>query len=115
MRKKIAGNWHKIDIWEKENCIVGYKSGGIIFVSLIDKNEIDYIPFYNFSDFMLVNDSLIIVDNTNNTYQLEDINSEIQKSYKTFPNIQNKVNVESLEVIEEVRAVDTSDNLIICA
>lgn len=115
MRKKIAGNWHKIDIWEKENSIVGYKSGGIIFVSLIDKNEIRYIPFYNFSDFLIVNDSLIIVDNTNNTYQLEDINSEIQKSYKTFPNIQNKVNVESLEVIEEVRAVDTSDNLIICA
>jgi hypothetical protein len=115
MRKKIAGNWHKIDIWRKENCIVGYKSGGIIFVSLIDKDEIRYIPFYNFSDFMLVNDLLIIADKNNNTYQLENINSEIQKSHKSFPHIPNKVNIESIEVIEDVRSVDISDNLIICA
>ncbi len=115
MRKKIAGNWHKIDIWEKENCIVGYKSGGIIFVSLIDKVEIRYIPFYNFSDFMIVDDSLIIVDNTNNTYQLENINAEMQKSHKSFPNIQNKINIKSIDILEDVRAVDTSDNLIICA
>jgi len=115
MRKKIAGNWHKIDIWEKENCIVGYKSGGIIFISLIDKNEIRYIPFYNFSDFMLVNDSLIIVDNANNTYKLEIINTEMQKSHKGLPNISNKVNMESIEIVEDIRAVDTSDNLIICA
>ena len=115
MKKKIGGSWHKIDIWEKENCIVGYKSGGIVFISLIDKSEVRYIPFYNFSDFMIVDDLLIIVDNKNNAYQLENINAEMQKSHKSFPKIQNKINIESIDVLEDVRAVDTSDDLIICA
>ena len=58
LKKKIAGNWHKIDIWEKENCIVAYKSGGIILQSLTEKTDQRYIPFYNFVNFSIINNTL---------------------------------------------------------
>ena len=115
MIKKIAGNWHKIDIWEKEKCIVGYKSGGIIFVSLDNGDEIRYLPFYNFQDFTFINNLLVISDKLNNVFEFRSIHSGIDLKDIKFPKKKVNFNYNGFNIIEEIRATELTENFLVCA
>lgn len=67
--KKIGGNWHNIKIWN--DWIIGSKSGGIVFINqnLSETGEL-YIPFYNFSDFIIDKDKLFIQDKNGEIFRL---------------------------------------------
>lgn len=115
LKKKIAGNWHKIDIWEKENCIVAYKSGGIILQALAEKKHQRYIPFYHFKNFSIQDDILYILAKNNTVYQLENVNSRMRISETTLHDPGEKIDLKDLELIEDVRAYDFSNDIIACA
>jgi len=115
LKKKIAGNWHKIDIWEKEDCIVAYKSGGIILQSLSKKYSERYIPFYNFVDFSIQDNALYILDKSKKVYQLKKATAELIISEKRLYDNAHEIELDGLNLIEEVRAYDFSDEIIICA
>jgi len=68
--KKIGGNWHKVEVWD--NYAIGYKSGGIVIINLHspDLKEF-YIPFYNFSEFIIEEEgNLFIRDKENRIFQV---------------------------------------------
>jgi hypothetical protein len=115
---KIGGNWHKIDIWEKENCIIAYKSGGLIFISLLDFKEVRYVPFYNFNDFYIDKDNLYVMDKYSNLFVVTNINSPLKQmnGNKAFAIQKCSLSyLDSLNNLEDVRAFDITDKYIICA
>lgn len=115
LKKKIAGNWHKIDIWKNEDCIVAYKSGGIILQSLSEKANQRYIPFYNFVNFSIQDTTLYIIDKAKEVYRLDKANAQLVISKKSYQDNIPEIKLEGLNLIEEVRAYDFSDEIIVCA
>jgi hypothetical protein len=115
MKKKIAGNWHKIGIWENKKCIVAYKAGGIVLHSIIKKRTERYIPFYNFDNFFIINDILYIRNKTNSVYKLSDINDDLLITQREFDQYTNEIDLNDLDLIEPPRALDSSKDIIVCA
>jgi len=114
---KIGGNWHKIHVWKKENCIVAYKSGGIIFLSLLNYEQMRYLPFYNFKTFYIDKDILFIADRDLNLYRLNNIFSHLSpnNSKIIIPRKETLYCINVLDIIDDVRAFDITDKFIICA
>jgi hypothetical protein len=67
---KQGGSWHKIVIWD--HWLVAYKSAGFVFLPLeyFDDDHQRYVQWYDFADFFIADDLLLVKTNEGHTFQL---------------------------------------------
>jgi len=115
LRKKIAGNWHQVDIWPAKNCIVAFVSGGLSILSLTNFEIIKYLPLYNFSKFLVQNDILFLFRKDHRVYQVQDLNLFMELVDEPVLDKSYDLDISAYEVIEQPRAIDYSADVLVCA
>lgn len=116
LQRKIAGNWHKLAFWGKENCLVAHKSAGLLLHPLCDEASPRYIPFYGLKEMAVLADHLHILVRDGRRYMLAGLQSDLEGVENTSWDIEPpNVPLEGLKLREEPRACACNNAIIVCA